>query len=81
MFLPAGSKIRCQTATALQWRFARHMNKDEPSRKWLMSLSQANGRVGSWVGWHSRKMEVIRGYGMCGREEGMAGAWAFAFEE
>ncbi|KAI9635234.1 uncharacterized protein MKK02DRAFT_36639 [Dioszegia hungarica] len=41
----------------------------------------ANGRVSSGVGWHSRKMEVVKGYGMLGREEGLAGAGAFAFEE
>jgi hypothetical protein len=37
--------------------------------------------VNSGVGWHARKMEVVRGFGMLGREEGMAGAGAFAFEE
>lgn len=64
-----------------KWTFARHLPASHTWRKWLMSLSQANGRVSSGVGWHSRKMEVVRGYGMLGREEGLAGAGAFAFEE
>ncbi|RSH76624.1 uncharacterized protein EHS24_005509 [Apiotrichum porosum] len=37
-----------------------------------------DGRVRSDVGWHSRKMEIVRGYGMMGREEGMGGVAAFA---
>jgi hypothetical protein len=64
-----------------KWTFARHLPQAHPWRRWLMSLSTANGRVSSGVGWHSRKMEVIKGYGMLGREEGLAGAGAFAFEE
>jgi len=61
--------------------FVRHLPKNHAWREWLQSLANANGRVGSNVGWHSRKMEVIRGFGMMGREEGMAGVGAFAFEE
>jgi hypothetical protein len=63
------------------WTYVRHLNKDHAWRKWLTALSEASGRVASGVGWHSRKMEVVRGFGMLGREEGMAGAGAFAFEE
>jgi hypothetical protein len=59
----------------------RHLGKDHAWRKWLIGLSDASGRVNSGVGWHARKMEVVRGFGMLGREEGMAGAGAFAFEE
>ena len=61
--------------------YARHLNKDHVWRKWLTALSDASGRVASGVGWHSRKMEVVRGLGMLGREEGLAGAGAFAFED
>ncbi|OWZ65495.1 hypothetical protein AYX14_06199 [Cryptococcus neoformans] len=67
--------------TEAQWEFVRHLPKAHPRRAWLNKLSEASGRVGSNVGWHSRKMEVVRGMGMMGREEGMAGAGAFAFEE
>lgn len=67
--------------TEAQWEFVRHLPKAHPRRAWLNRLSEASGRVGSNVGWHSRKMEVVRGMGMMGREEGMAGAGAFAFEE
>jgi hypothetical protein len=63
------------------WTYARHLNKDHVWRKWLTALSDASGRVASGVGWHSRKMEVVRGLGMLGREEGLAGAGAFAFED
>jgi hypothetical protein len=63
------------------WTYVRHLGKDHVWRKWLTGLSEASGRVGSGVGWHARKMEVVRGFGMLAREEGMAGAGAFAFEE
>ena len=61
--------------------FVRHLPPSEPHRQWLTQLALAQGRVGSAVGWHNRKMEIVRGWGMLGREEGMAGAAGFAFEE
>lgn len=61
--------------------FVRHLPSNDPWRVWLQGLASANGRVGSAVGWHSRKMEIVRGFGMLGREEGLAGVGAFAFEE
>jgi hypothetical protein len=64
-----------------EWRFARKLPMSDPWRRWLTGLCEASGRVSSSVGWHARKMDVIRGMGMLGREEGMAGAGAFAFEE
>lgn len=73
--------IQDRTESVEDWTFDRHLHKDHAWRKWLTSLSDASGRVGSGVGWHARKMEVIKGLGMLGREEGMAGAGAFAFEE
>ncbi|WWC86288.1 uncharacterized protein L201_001161 [Kwoniella dendrophila CBS 6074] len=63
------------------WEFVRHLPKSDQRRKWLNFLSESNGKVGSNVGWHSRKMEVVKGMGMLGREEGLAGVGAFAFEE
>ncbi|WWD09448.1 hypothetical protein V865_007572 [Kwoniella europaea PYCC6329] len=63
------------------WEFVRHLPRQDPRRKWLNHLSESNGKVGSNVGWHSRKMEVVKGMGMMGREEGLAGVGAFAFEE
>ena len=62
-------------------KFVRHLPSSHPRRQWLSSLAEAGGRVGSAVGWHSRKMEIVRGMGMLGREEGMAGVGGFAFEE
>lgn len=61
--------------------FVRHLPATHPRRRYLTALAEANGRVRSDVGWHSRKMEVVRGEGMMGREEGMGGVGAFAFEE
>ncbi|WWC58702.1 uncharacterized protein I303_101246 [Kwoniella dejecticola CBS 10117] len=63
------------------WEFVRHLPRSDPRRRWLNHLSESNGKVGSNVGWHSRKMEVVKGMGMLGREEGLAGVGAFAFEE
>ncbi|WWC66299.1 uncharacterized protein I206_100200 [Kwoniella pini CBS 10737] len=63
------------------WEFVRHLPRSDPRRRWLNHLSESNGKVGSNVGWHSRKMEIVKGMGMLGREEGLAGVGAFAFEE
>ncbi|KAJ9111716.1 hypothetical protein QFC19_001076 [Naganishia cerealis] len=60
--------------------YTRGLTQDHPWRQYLSSLADASGKVGSAVGWHSRKMEVVHGHGMLGREEGLYGAGAFAFE-
>lgn len=60
--------------------FKRLLDRDHPWRRYLEHLSQADGKVSSGVGWHSRKMEIVKGHGMMGREEGLYGAGAFAFE-
>lgn len=60
--------------------FVRHLPNAHEWRQWLTRLAEANGRVSSYVGWHSRKMEVVRGEGMMGREDGMGGVDAFALE-
>ncbi len=53
--------------TSLQYKRGMH---GSPWSKHLASLVAADGRVASNIGWHSRKMEVLAGYGMLGREEG-----------
>jgi hypothetical protein len=54
--------------------------KDHPWREELQRLSDANGNVASGVGWHARKMEVLHGHGMFGREDGLYGAVSFAYQ-
>ncbi|KAL7421052.1 hypothetical protein Q5752_003936 [Cryptotrichosporon argae] len=61
--------------------FVRHLPPRHPRRTYLAALAEANGRVRSDVGWHSRKMEVVRGEGMIGREGGLGAVGAFAFAE
>ncbi|TFK27207.1 hypothetical protein FA15DRAFT_666717 [Coprinopsis marcescibilis] len=51
-----------------------------PFRVEMAHLSDANGNVGSGIGWHARKMEVLHGDGMLGREEGLYGAVSFAYQ-
>ncbi|KAF9046924.1 hypothetical protein BDZ89DRAFT_1058394 [Hymenopellis radicata] len=57
----------------------RDLSVGHPLRMELDKLSEANGNVSSGVGWHARKMEIIRGYGMLGREDGLYGAVSFAY--
>ncbi|KAI9061035.1 hypothetical protein FKP32DRAFT_1631567 [Trametes sanguinea] len=55
----------------------------EPNHPWrleLESLADANGNVSSGVGWHARKMEILHGDGLLGREAGLYGAVAFAYQ-
>jgi hypothetical protein len=61
--------------------FVRHLPPSHPRRMYMMALAKADGRVPADVGWHSRKMEVVQGYGMMGREEGMGGSGAYSSEE
>ena len=62
------------------YRFQRGLDKDHVWRQYLQALADADGKVGSSVGWFPRKMEVLRGLGMIGREEGLFGANSFAFD-
>jgi len=48
----------------------RNLPKEHPRRKVLEDLSRANGHVAGTTGWHSKKMEVLLGLGMLGRENG-----------
>ncbi|TFK72925.1 hypothetical protein BDN72DRAFT_791727 [Pluteus cervinus] len=58
----------------------RDLEPDHPLRREMERLSEANGNVSSGTGWHARKMEVLHGYGMLGREDGLYGAVSFAYQ-
>ncbi|KAI0254959.1 hypothetical protein BJV78DRAFT_1180230 [Lactifluus subvellereus] len=56
------------------------LEKDHPWRRALEKLADANGNVSSGTGWHARKMEVLHGHGLLGREDGLYGAVSFAYQ-
>ncbi|QRW04058.1 F-box-like protein [Ceratobasidium sp. AG-Ba] len=58
----------------------RDLTEEHPFRKEIERLAVANGNVSSGVGWHARKMEVLYGTGMMGREDGLYGAVSFAYQ-
>lgn len=58
----------------------RTLPSDHPFRLELEKLSNANGNVSSGIGWHARKMEILQGRGMLGREDGLYGAVSFAYQ-
>ncbi|KAF9468146.1 hypothetical protein BDZ94DRAFT_1184546 [Collybia nuda] len=58
----------------------RDLEPGHPFRIEMEKLSNANGNVSSGVGWHARKMEVLHGHGMLGREDGLYGAVSFAYQ-
>ncbi|KAF7327629.1 hypothetical protein MKEN_00342200 [Mycena kentingensis (nom. inval.)] len=58
----------------------RDLPKDHAWRRYLEQLSEANGNVGSGIGWHARKMEILYGHGMLGHEDGLYGAVSFAYQ-
>ncbi|KAI9000575.1 hypothetical protein BD414DRAFT_405361 [Trametes punicea] len=58
----------------------RDLPPDHPWRVELESLADANGNVSSGIGWHARKMEILHGDGLLGREAGLYGAVAFAYQ-
>jgi len=58
----------------------RNLPVDHPFRVEMAKLSDANGNVSSGVGWHARKMEILHGHGMLGREDGLYGAVSFAYQ-
>ncbi|GJE96598.1 hypothetical protein PsYK624_127970 [Phanerochaete sordida] len=57
----------------------RDLERGHPWREEVERLASANGNVSSAVGWHSRKMEILRGHGFLGREAGLYGAVSFAY--
>lgn len=48
----------------------RNLARTHPRRLELERLSRVNGHVSGTTGWHSKKMEVLLGMGMLGRESG-----------
>ncbi|GAA6005254.1 hypothetical protein JCM11491_002636 [Sporobolomyces phaffii] len=54
-----------------------HLPLDHPRRQALGRLTAQRGLVTSEVGWHARKMEVLRGDGLIGREDGLFAFHAF----
>lgn len=58
----------------------RDLPEAHPLRREVERLADANGNVGSGVGWHARKMEILQGVGMLGREDGLYGAVSFAYQ-
>jgi len=57
----------------------RDLPNGHPLRVEYERLANACGNVSSGVGWHARKMEILRGEGLLGREEGLYGAVSFAY--
>ncbi|KAG7089756.1 hypothetical protein E1B28_011410 [Marasmius oreades] len=60
--------------------FCWDLGPDHALRVEMQRLSDANGNVSSGVGWHARKMEILHGCGMLGREDGLYGAVSFAYQ-
>lgn len=58
----------------------RDLPSDHPWRTALECLADANGNVSSGIGWHARKMEILNGQGLLGRESGLYGAVSFAYQ-
>ncbi|TFK50115.1 hypothetical protein OE88DRAFT_1809138 [Heliocybe sulcata] len=58
----------------------RDLPRDHHLRVEMERLSDANGNVNSGVGWHARKMEILHGQGLLGREDGLYGAVSFAYQ-
>lgn len=58
----------------------RDLPPSHPFRVEMGCLSDANGNVSSGTGWHARKMEVLHGHGLLGREDGLYGAVSFAYQ-
>ena len=59
--------------------FRRALPADHPLRRGLEALSESGGNISTAVGWHARKVEVLQGNGLLGREDGLYGAMSFAF--
>lgn len=58
--------------------FRRELPYGHPLRQSLEQLSDSGGNVSTGVGWHSRKVEVLHGYGLLGRGDGLYGAVSFS---
>ncbi|GAA5911227.1 hypothetical protein JCM6882_004068 [Rhodosporidiobolus microsporus] len=55
-----------------------HLPRDHPKRQALLKLSSSSSLASFEVGWHARKMEVLKGEGFFGARQGIYGfhAWA-----
>jgi hypothetical protein len=58
----------------------RDLKEGHPLRLEMEKWADANGNVSTGIGWHARKMEILHGYGMLGREDGLYGAVSFAYQ-
>jgi len=67
-----GSGLECGTS------FRRDLSFNHPLRQSLQQLSESGGNVSTGVGWHSRKVEVLHGHGLLGRDDGVYGAVSFS---
>ncbi|KDE07427.1 hypothetical protein MVLG_02294 [Microbotryum lychnidis-dioicae p1A1 Lamole] len=74
----ATSSVLDRSPTARGPRKLVHLPQNDPHRQALLRLYEQNGSVATETGWHARKMEVIRGDGMMGREEGLYAYQAFS---
>lgn len=59
--------------------FRRGLEENHPLRKGLEALAETGGITSTGIGWHARKVEVLHGHGLLGREDGLYGAMSFAF--
>lgn len=55
----------------------RGLYTDHPRRRELEALANAKGNVDGSVGWHSKKSEVLLGFGLLGRESGIYAHMAY----
>lgn len=77
---PTPASTSTSTSNSNSHYFRRSLRRGHPLRVGLERLADARGNVSSGMGWHARKMEVLEGSGMLGREDGLYGAVAFAYQ-
>jgi len=59
--------------------FRRDLPENHAWRMQVEDWSKAKGSVGTGIGWHGRKMEVLDGDGMLGRSEGLYGVASYSY--
>ena len=74
-----GTSASVSTGGSCGSSFRRELPLDHPLRQSLLWLSESGGNVITGVGWHSRKVEVLHGHGLLGRDDGLYGAVSFSF--
>ncbi|GAA5839369.1 hypothetical protein JCM11251_003961 [Rhodosporidiobolus azoricus] len=55
-----------------------HLPRDHPQRQALLKLSSSSGLATFEVGWHARKMEVLKGEGFFGARQGLFAFHSYA---